>query len=218
MWNCAGVRYGERSSMKTLYLIFIAVLCTVSLCCAQNKDLVIDDFEGQIIGGPEGTVDFGAGAGSSVEVTAATDIKNTGMQSIKVTYDAVSEGYMWVARGFGLDAKHADWRVDPKELDWKAYKAFSFYMYGSGSKAMIAFDIKDSGNEIWRFMVEDNFQGWKKIVCPFDKFFVRGDWQPDNADKNAALDFPVKSYQFEPRPIAKGVVYFDTVSLQTTLE
>jgi hypothetical protein len=204
--------------MKTLYLVLISVLCTISLCCAQNKDLLLDDFEGQLIGGPDGTVDFGAGNGSSVQVAAATDIKNTGAQSIKVTYDAISDGYMWVARGFGLDAKNAGWLVKPADIDWKAYKAFTFSVYGSGSKAAIAFDIKDNGNEIWRFMVTDDFQGWKKIVCPFDKFFVRGDWQPDNADKNAFLDFPVKSYQFEPRPVAKGVVYFDTVSLTTSAE
>jgi hypothetical protein len=204
--------------MKTLYLVLISVLCTISLCCAQNKDLLLDDFEGQITGGPDGTIDFGAGAGSSVEVIAAADIKNTGMQAIKVTYDAISDGYMWVARGFGLDAKNAAWLVKPVDIDWKAYKAVTFYMYGSGSKAAIAFDIKDNGNEIWRSMVTDDFQGWKKIVCPLDKFFVRGDWQPDNADKNAALDFPVKSYQFEPRPIAKGVVYFDTVSLSSSAE
>ena len=208
--------------MKILHLALILCLGMTGVCCAQTQTqtqtqgqgLLLDDFEGLISGGLEGTVDFGAGNGSSVEVTAATDIKYSGNQSLKVVYDAVADGYMWVARGFGLDAKNAAWLAKPEDIDWKKYTALSFYMYGSDSKAKIAFDIKDNGNEIYRFMTEDNFTGWKKITCPFNEFFPRGDWQPDNADKNATLDFPVKSYQFEPRPIAKGTVYFDQVALE----
>ena len=120
---------------------------------------------------------------------------------------------MWVARGFGLDAKNSAWLIKPEAINWKDFSAFSFYMFGSDSKAKIAFDIKDDGNEMWRFIVEDNFTGWKQVVCPFKDFFARGDWQPDNADKNAQMNFPIKSFQFEPRPIAKGTVYFDKVEL-----
>lgn len=184
-------------------------------CFAQEKGLLIDDFEIQVSGGPDGTVDFGAGGGSSVEVNQATDIRYSGEQSIKVVYDAVPGGYMWVARGFDLDAKNTAWLVRPEAVDWKKYNTISFYMYGSDSKAKIAFDIKDNGNEMWRFMIEDNFKGWKRMACPFNEFFARGDWQPDNADKNATLDFPLKSFQFEPRPEAKGIVYFDSVELIT---
>lgn len=197
--------------MKTLY--FILILFIAIPCFAQDKGLLIDDFEGAISGGPEGTVDFGAGNGSSVEVVADNKIKYSGQQSIKVTYDAAPGGYMWVARGFDLDAKNAGWQVLPQDIDWSKFNAISFYMYGSDSKAGITFDIKDNGNEMWRFMLEDNFQGWKQVVCPFNEFFSRGDWQPDSADKNAALDFPIKSFQFEPRPEAKGVAYFDSVEL-----
>jgi hypothetical protein len=120
---------------------------------------------------------------------------------------------MWIARGFDLDAKNAAWLIRPADIDWSKLNAISFYVYGSDSKANIAFDIKDNGYEVWRFMVEDNFVGWQKIVCPFNEFFVRGDWQPNNADKNATLDFPLKSFQFEPLPEAKGTLYFDSVEL-----
>jgi hypothetical protein len=180
---------------------------------AQSQNLLIDDFEVSISGGPEGTLDFGSGNGSSVDVTASTDIKNSGKQSIKVAFDAVSGGYMWVARGFGLDAKNTGWLVKPEDIKWNEYTAISFYMYGSDSKTKVAFDIKDSANEIWRYMTEDNFTGWKQIVCPFKEFVARDDWQPDSADKNGTLDFPIRSYQFEPRPAAKGTLYFDTVEL-----
>jgi len=199
--------------MKGLSFCIFLLLCFVTFSFAQDNELVIDSFEVEISGGPEGTLDFGAGNGSSVEVTAATDIKNSGNQAIKVTYDAVSGGYMWVARGFSLDSKNAGWLVKPEAIDWKEYSAISFYMYGSDSKARIAFDLKDNGNEMWRFLLEDNFKGWKRIVCPFNEFFARGDWQPDSSDKNATMDFPLKSYQFEVLPPAKGALYFDDVKL-----
>jgi len=201
--------------MKRLrpFLIFIFILFAAGSCFAQDQGLLLDDFEGKIIGGPDGTVDFGAGGGSTVEVVAANDIKYSGEQSLKVNYNALSGGYMWIARGFELDAKNANWLIRPQDIDWKEYNAFTFYMYGSDTKTKISFDIKDNGNEMWRFMVEDNFKGWKRIICPFNEFFARGDWQPDNADKNANLDFPIKSFQFEPRPEAKGTLYFDCVEL-----
>jgi hypothetical protein len=201
--------------MKKFFVTIVCVLGLVGISCAQNQGqvLLLDDFEGPITGGPEGTVDFGAGNGSSVDVRAAMDIKNTGQQSLKVVYDAVAGGYMYVARGFGLDAKNTAWLVKPEDIDWAQYKAIRFYVYGNDSKTQVAFDIKDNGNEMWRFMFEDNFTGWKQITCPFNMFMARDDWQPDNADNNLTLDFPVKVYQFEPRPEAKGTLYFDTVEL-----
>jgi hypothetical protein len=201
--------------MKIATYVLCFVFCVFASCFAQEKTLLLDDFEKAISGGLDGTVDFGAGGGSSIEVTAAQDIKQSGNQSLELIFDASPGGYMWVARGFNLDAKNADWLVKPEDIDWQKYNAFSFYMYGDDSKTQIAFDIKDSGNEMWRFILEDNFKGWKQIVCPFTEFFARTDWQPDKADKNANLDFPIESFQFEPRPQSKGVVYFDTVELIT---
>ena len=199
--------------MRLIGVLLFSVFCVASPSFAQGKDLLIDDFEGAITGGPEGTVDFGAGSGSTLDVTAAADIKNSGNQSIKASFDAVSGGYMWIARGFGLDAKNTAWLVKPEDIDWSKYKGISFYMYGSDSKTQVAFDVKDNTGELWRFITTDDFKGWKRIICPFSEFQVRGDWQPSSADKNGVLDFPLKSFQFEPRPVAKGVLYFDTVEL-----
>ena len=39
------------------------------------------------------------------------------------------------------------------------------------------------------------------------------DWQPDDAVKNGVLDFPLKSFQFEPRTPGEGVIYIDKVEL-----
>ncbi|MDD5565406.1 MAG: carbohydrate binding domain-containing protein [Candidatus Omnitrophica bacterium] len=199
--------------MKRLCVCLVCWFVLGIVSFARGSTILLDDFENMLIGGPAGTVDFGAGGGSTIEVSGARDIKYSGSQSLKIKYDAVSDGYMWVARGFGLDSKHTDWLLKPDAIGWQKVKAITFYMYGSDSKTMIAFDIKDNGNEMWRFMIEDNFKGWKQIVCPLPEFFARGDWQPDSADKNAVLDYPIKSFQFEPRPQAKGVLYFDKVEL-----
>lgn len=206
----------RRCGFLVICLIFV-LFFAASIRAEDLKGFMIDDFEGVITGGPEGTVDFGAGNGSSVNVTASTEIKHSGSQALKVEYDAIAGGYMWIARGFDLDVKGAAcWRVKPEDIKWKDYNALSFYMYGANSKANVAFDLKDNGNEIFRFIVEDNFIGWKQIVCTFAQFFARTDWQPNNADKNSAIDFPIKSFQFEPLPESKGILYFDDVGLAQT--
>jgi len=202
--------------MKKILVTLAAVLFIAGIALAEDKALVIDDFEGAISGGPEGTVDFGAGNGSSLQVTASSEQAHSGKQSLKATFDAVSGGYMYIARGVGLDAKNAQWMVKNEDIKWGDYKTISFWMYGSGSKEQIALDVKDNGGEIWRFITTDDTKGWKQIICPFKEFFARSDWQPDSADKNGTLDFPIKSYQLEPLPVAKGVLYFDDVTLVKT--
>ncbi|MDD3345214.1 MAG: carbohydrate binding domain-containing protein, partial [Candidatus Omnitrophica bacterium] len=112
-----------------------------------------------------------------------------------------------------LDAKNADWQVSPSDIKWQEYNAISFYVYGTDSKEKIAFDIKDNGGEIWRFIAQDDFKGWKRVVCSFDKFVLRDDWQPENAEQNWKLDFPIKVFQFEPLAGSSGTLYFDTVEL-----
>jgi hypothetical protein len=197
------------------FLVMMAVFVFVSTGFAQveKKVLVLDDFEGEITTGK--TIDAGAGNGSSVAVSADKTIKQSGEQSLKIVYDAVSGGYIWVARGYNLDVKGAAlWTSEPEKINWSNYGAISFYMYGSDSKMRMAFDIKDAGGEMFRFMVKDDFKGWKLIVCPFDQFFPRGDWQPPTAQVNGKLDFPIKSFQFEPIAVAKGTTYVDEVALE----
>ena len=121
---------------------------------------------------------------------------------------------MWVGRGYGLDVKGAAaWLVEPKDIDFKKYNAISFYMYGANTNIKVAIDIVDNGSEYWRFLVDDNFSGWKEWTIPFSDFFPRGDWQPQNADKNGELNFPLRVFQFEPRPAGKGSLYFDYLRL-----
>ncbi|HNW39494.1 MAG TPA: carbohydrate binding domain-containing protein [Candidatus Omnitrophota bacterium] len=198
---------------KTGFLTAALVLLISGAGWAAESNVLLDDFEIVVSGGADGTVDFGAGNGSSIQVIGASDIKNSGKQALKVDYDAVSGGYMYIARGAGLDAKNANWAVKPSDIKWEEYSAVSFYVYGTNSKAKIAFDIKDTGGEIWRFIADDDFAGWKKVVVSFDKFIVRDDWQPQDADQNGVMDFPIRMFQFEPLPGTKGTLYFDTVEL-----
>jgi uncharacterized protein YcfL len=200
--------------MKKLWFLAAAVVLLMSNgCTAADGDLMLDDFEIAVAGGPEGTVDFGAGNGSAVQVSGSSDIKNSGNQALKVDYEAIDGGYIYIARGFGLDAKNTNWDIKPSDIKWEEYSAISFYLYGTDSKANIAFDVKDAGGEIWRFAIVDDFVGWKKVVCAFDQFIVRDDWQPQDADQNGMLDYPIKIFQFEPLPGTKGTLYFDTVEL-----
>ncbi|MFA4988124.1 MAG: carbohydrate binding domain-containing protein [Candidatus Omnitrophota bacterium] len=198
--------------MKKIFFM-AAIFLGISVACFADNGTLIDDFEISVTSGPEGTVDFGAGNGSAVTVTRDTDIKNSGESSLKVVYDAVEGGYIYVAKGSGLDAKNADWQVSPSDIKWQEYNAISFYVYGTDSKEKIAFDIKDNGGEIWRFIAQDDFKGWKRVVCSFDKFVLRDDWQPENAEQNWKLDFPIKVFQFEPLAGSSGTLYFDTVEL-----
>jgi len=208
----------ENNSQRTtaplykLVLTAIIFLCATGLCFAQQKTLVIDDFEGPLTGGKNGTVDFGAGNGSTVEVSADTSIKYGGSQSLRADYIAMPGGYIWIARGYGLAALNSSWLVKPEDIDWSKYSAFAFYMYGNGSKATVSFDIHDAGQEIWRVLTKDTTKGWRRVLCPFAQFNQRDDWQPSTAVKNNRLDFPIQSYQFEPRE-SQGTLHFDKVEL-----
>jgi len=204
--------------MKILGIVFgMVILAAVfffqSGALKANESLLIDNLEITVTGGTQGTVDFGSGGDSSVEVSSESSIKNQGDQSVKVIYDAVDGGYMWIARGAGLDATNAGWTPKDNKIDWDKYNAISVYVYGGNSGSSIAFDLKDAGGEMWRYIITDDFDGWKQIVFPFNQFYARSDWQPASADNNSQMDFPVKSYQFEPLPAGKGIFYFDQVEL-----
>jgi len=196
---------------RNIFLIISLLIIGLIGCSKAPKKVMIDSFEGQI---DKETVDYGAAEGSLLKVEADASIKMCGAQSLKIDYELKPSGYMWIARGYNLDVKGAaKWEVPPQDIKWRAYNAISLQMYGSNSGGVVAFDIKDKGGEIWRYIIDDDFTGWKEIICPFKDFFPRKDWQPDSAAKNETLDFPVMSFQFEPRLPGKGVYYFDCVKL-----
>jgi len=192
--------------------LFISLFLIFSSNCAKGpSELLLDSFEGRI---NKETVDFGSSENSSLKVTASRDIKACGEQSLKLDYQLNPSGYMWVARGYGLDIEGAaQWLIEPEDINWAEYNAFSLSMYGHDSRGVIAFDLKDSGGELWRFFLDDDTSGWKEVVCPFTEFFPRGDWQPEGSDGNQVLDLPIVSFQLEPRIMGRGVYYFDCIKL-----
>ncbi len=192
-----------------IILCILSILVLAGGCMSQPEDLLVDDFEGEI---SAVTVDYGTGEGSGVTVAAESEVVRCGDQSLKITYNLRPSGYMWIARGFGLDVSGAAaWTVSPENIPWRDYNAVSIFMYGQKTGSVVAFDVKDSGGEYWRFLLTDDFTGWKEMVCPFAHFFVRNDWQPEDAEVNERMDFPIMSFQFEPRLPGKGVYYFDCV-------
>jgi len=169
--------------------------------------VTLDSFEGRL---DHKTVDYGSSDNSLLAVDAAQDIKMCGAQSLKLQYTLEAGGYMWCARGYGLDVLNAVWEKDFQTIPWDQYNAIGFQMYGNQT-GTVAFDIKDAGGELHRYLIQDDFSGWKEIVIPFSQFKAREDWQPQSADGNKKLDFPVKSFQWEPKSVGQGVLYFDCV-------
>lgn len=193
------------------FILALVFLLLIGGCGNAKQTLLIDSFEGDL---NNQTVDFGSSENSFLDIEAEKELKVCGSQSMKLTYELKPSGYMWAARGYKLDVKGAArWLIKPEDIAWSKYNGLSLYMYGAGTKGIIALDIKDAYGEIWRFILDDTFEGWQKIICPFSKFFARSDWQPDNATVDGNLDFPIMSFQFEPRSPGKGVYYFDCLSL-----
>lgn len=198
--------------MKYAAALLLGLFILWAGCKPAPQEVLLDSFEGLL--GPE-TVDFGASEKSSLKVEASNAEKVCGEQALKFEYDLKPSGYMWVARGYNIDVRGAGaWLILPQDVAWQKYDTLSVYMYGSNSGGVVAFDFKDSGGEMWRFLLDDDFSGWKEINCPFEQFFVRSDWQPENATRNEILDFPIMSFQFEPRLPGKGVYYFDCIKVK----
>ncbi len=180
--------------------------------CGQSgveESSVLDSFEGNI---SSQTADYGSASNSSVDVTASKDSK-CGQQSLMLDYNLAEKGYLYCARGYGLDVLNALWEAPaPDKIDWSKYTGIRLQMKGTQS-GQLAFDVKDAGGELWRFMINVDSTEWKEVVIPFDQFSVRHDWQPSTSDGNQKLDFPIRSFQFEPKTVGQGQFYFDCVEL-----
>ncbi|MCD4780365.1 MAG: hypothetical protein K8S27_07455 [Candidatus Omnitrophica bacterium] len=196
---------------SALLMIVFAVHLTSGCSISPEDGLVLDSFEGPI---DASTLEYGAASGSTIKVQADRDIKECGQQALRLEYELMPKEYMYCARGYGLDVLGAIWEGPaPDKIDWQKYQGITFDMYGN-TNGMLAFDVKDAGGELWRFLIEDRFVGWTVINCPFSEFKVRDDWQPTTADGNKVLDFPIQSFQWEPKTPGKGIFYFDCLKLK----
>ena len=109
-------------------------------------------------------------------------------------------------------------------LDWTAYNAISFWLYGNETGGVVQVDIFDNrapdstGDSAERFAyrLTDDFAGWRYVAIPFDLFTRRTDWQPSGApDDGLGLD-QVSGYAVG-FPVGAGAqtAYLDDVKLLT---
>ncbi len=85
------------------WCVFLIGCAVYAVPAFASPSLCLDDFEGVLEAGQ--TVDAGAGSGSTVAVSAEKGTVPSGGQALKIVYDAVAGGYIWVARGYGLDVR-----------------------------------------------------------------------------------------------------------------
>ncbi|MCA9403914.1 MAG: hypothetical protein KC897_09045 [Candidatus Omnitrophica bacterium] len=202
-----------RSGMRLLAGMALTVI--LAACGQQSgekysKSLLIDSYD-RPLGSRQ--VDFGSSSGTRIEVAGYLGAKKCGAKSLRIKYNLLQGGYMYCARGYRLDAPGALWDgPHPEKIDWNAYSGFSVQVYGS-RRGPIAFDVKDNDGELHRFLIDDNFSGWREIYIPFSSLVSRTDWQPQNITVNKVIDFPIWSYQYEPKNPGEGQVYFDCLQL-----
>lgn len=198
--------------------ILLAVCVYFYINAVKKDSLLIDSFEGKI--GMD-TVDYGSSPNSSVAVRAADKFSRCGSNALQLDYTLKASGYVYCARGYGLHYEtdsstwatgRAGWLVPPDQIQWDRYGAFSIYLR-SDQAVKVAIDLKDAGGELWRRSVTIRGKGWEVFQIPFNKFSVRADWQPPQAKLNRKMDFPMTSFQLEPKTPGEGTLYIDCAKL-----
>jgi len=182
-----------------------------------KKNLLIDSFEGKI--GVD-TVDYGSSSDSSMTASSTKKYSQCGTHSMQLDYNLKKGGYVYCAKGSGVHLRRdsstwqtgqAGWRVHPDSIKWGDYRAFKISL--RGTRGRVAIDVKDSGGELLRKYVYLKKEGWNHFEIPFSKFSSRSDWQPETAVKNGMIDFPLNSFQIEPKSPGQGTLYVDCVTL-----
>lgn len=176
---------------------------------SKDGSLMLDSFGGEL---GLSTVACGASSDSSILVEPDTKIKSCGKQSMKVIYNLSKTGNVHCAKGYGLEVPKSRWEISFETVDWLGYGAFSIQFYGNNS-GEVAFDLLDNGGEIYRFMILDNFKGWKEIIIPFSALKPLSDFHQQKAHGNNQIDLPIKAFQLEPMTSGKGSFNVDCVKL-----
>ncbi|MCC6891627.1 MAG: family 16 glycosylhydrolase [Anaerolineae bacterium] len=219
-------------------LVMVALVSSVTLAQdsatitqsnqAVTPEVMVDDFEGGV---PYTVDEFNNGLGlipwgdkpenvilaarqlvpfSTMALPTVTDTANT---VLAVNYDIT--GWGGYTHAFNADGGWGS-------MDWTAYNAVSFWLYGNNTGGVVQFDIFDNRDpnsngdsaERYYYRVTDDYTGWRQWVIPFDLFQRRTDFQPGGApDDGLGLD-EVAGYAIG-FPVGAGaqVAYVDDVGL-----
>lgn len=176
-------------------LFFTAVVLFAGNVRAGDS-LVIADFEDS-----KRPVITYAGPGSTMTAEYQTAIVHGGKQALKTKMDTSN----WAGTLIELSGATAD---------WTGYSKLKLWVYGSKSGRRFNIDLEEKGKEQCRYTITDDFEGWKEFVIKLSEFLPRTDWQPNDADKNGKLDFPLKTIQFFTSASFGSTLYFDDISIE----
>lgn len=206
-----------------LFVIILAVGFNFYTNRNVTKNVLIDNFEGKIA---VDTTDFGSSPNSWIKATGSSQQLKCGLKSLQIDYNLAPGGYVYCARGHDIYKRtdssswkkgNSGWEIKPDDIDWSTFDGISFYIRGD-SLSPIAIDIKDTYDQLWRFTIRKKLQGWEKITIPFEEFKTRTDWQPPKARRNNKMDFPIKTFQIEPKKQGTGTLYIDCLKAVTITE
>lgn len=119
-----------------------------------------------------------------------------------------------------IDSVLKDWNgvvvQPPKDqvFDWSSFRALSLWVFGTNSGQMFVVELNDKGEEHFRSpLITDDFTGWKQIVIPFEEFASRQDWQPENADIDLDITWPIKDFQPFASVGGAGYILIDLIEV-----
>ncbi len=217
---------------KRWLILFILLLVMAAQVSAQADpvplDLVVDDFEAGLphIADSSGTaigfVPWGSEPGNVVlsarQIVGASTYALPGTTTpantvLALDYDIGSWG--------GFTHAFAD-GTTWTSMDWTAYNALSFWVFGSASGAQIQFDLFDNRSatlpgdtaERYFYRIDDDYSGWRQITIPFELFRRRTDFQPSGAP-NDGLGLDAVSGYAVGLPAGAGTVLLDQVGVTT---
>lgn len=87
-------------------------------------------------------------------------------------------------------------RPDNSEILWNKYNTINFWLYGNKSGKVFLIKLLDKNYNQFIYLLQDNWEGWKKIALPF-KDFKHSSYYYDNVRISKKINFPINLLVFE---------------------
>jgi len=217
-----------------IWILVLLLMITAVGVSAQDEpitpNVIVDDFETGIpfILAPDGAgigyVPWGNQpenvtlaarqivGGSRIALPAVADSANT---VLALSYDIDSWGGFTHAFTDGTE-----WI----SMDWTAYNAMTFWLFGNDTGAQVQIDLFDNRNpdlpgdsaERYFYRVDDDYIGWRQFAVPFALFQRRTDFQPGGAPNDGLGLDQVSGYAFGmPAGVGAQTAMLDQVGVAT---